>query len=310
MVKGKTKGFLSGLIVLVLIFSASATAFAATGTKSINVGYNNIKVYINNKLTQMLDPNGNGVEPFTYNGTTYVPLRAVSEALGQNVKWDDATKSIYVGSTPKAQAPATKVQTPAPTSVTGHLLPEIIESGYGISKGSGDINVTYGITIKNPNKDVALEFPSFRITARDENGSVIGTEDQTLFTIYPGDSITYAGQAFSTDKTPATVTFEILKPKEYNWVSTDKLKHKKYVPLQIEGATQTSGSIVGQIINNNDYDIDSANISIVFRDSDGKIIGGDSAFVDNIAASGKTPFSAFLMGGNEGKSFTVYAMPW
>ncbi|WP_245157206.1 copper amine oxidase N-terminal domain-containing protein [Anaerovorax sp. IOR16] len=98
--KDKIKGFLSGMIVTTLVLGLSLTSFAETGTKNLSVGYSNIKIYINEKLTAMKDPKGNTVEPFIYNGTTYVPLRAVSEALGQEVSWNNSTKSIYIGTQP------------------------------------------------------------------------------------------------------------------------------------------------------------------------------------------------------------------
>jgi len=36
-----------------------------------------------------------------YNGTTYVPLRFFSESIGQPVKYDGSTKTIYVGKVPE-----------------------------------------------------------------------------------------------------------------------------------------------------------------------------------------------------------------
>lgn len=41
-------------------------------------------------------------EPFIYNGTTYLPVRAAGEALGENVHWDGSTKSVYIGERPGA----------------------------------------------------------------------------------------------------------------------------------------------------------------------------------------------------------------
>lgn len=114
MKKDKLKGFLSGVVVTTLVLGLSLTAFAATGQSNITVGYNNIKVYVNEKLANLKDPNGNAIEPFTYNGTTYVPLRAVGEALGQNVTWDNSTKSIYIGSVPSTTTPtSTPTATPS-----------------------------------------------------------------------------------------------------------------------------------------------------------------------------------------------------
>lgn len=37
-----------------------------------------------------------------YNGTTYVPLRFFSESIGQSVKYDGSTKTIYVGEVPES----------------------------------------------------------------------------------------------------------------------------------------------------------------------------------------------------------------
>lgn len=96
MCKDKAKGFLAGIITTTLILSMGFPVIAASGFKNLNVAYDNIKVYINEKLTPMKDPNGNVVEPFVYNGTTYVPLRAISEAFGYDVSWDNNTKSIYI----------------------------------------------------------------------------------------------------------------------------------------------------------------------------------------------------------------------
>ena len=40
------------------------------------------------------------MEPFIYNGTTYLPVRAVGEALGKQVGWDGKTKTVYIGEVP------------------------------------------------------------------------------------------------------------------------------------------------------------------------------------------------------------------
>ena len=39
-------------------------------------------------------------EPFIYNGTTYLPVRAVGEVFGKNVSWDGNTKTVYIGENP------------------------------------------------------------------------------------------------------------------------------------------------------------------------------------------------------------------
>lgn len=63
--------------------------------------YNNIKIKINGKEIEPKDSNGNVVEPFTISGTTYLPVRAVSEALGKNVGWNGETKTVFISSIEK-----------------------------------------------------------------------------------------------------------------------------------------------------------------------------------------------------------------
>jgi hypothetical protein len=77
------------------------------GTKALSVTYNDIAIYVNDVKISPKDAGGNAVEPFIADGTTYLPVRAVAEALGLTVSWDGSTKSIYVGEQPeKAAAPA------------------------------------------------------------------------------------------------------------------------------------------------------------------------------------------------------------
>ena len=81
------------LIFLSLLFS---TSYAESIKKTIDVHYDNIKVYINNSLIDAKDGNGKTVEPFIYDGTTYIPVRAIAEALDKEITWDEATKSIFI----------------------------------------------------------------------------------------------------------------------------------------------------------------------------------------------------------------------
>ncbi len=128
----KIKGFIIGVVVMTLVFSTAATGFAATGSKAITAAYNNIKIYVNQKLVTPKDASGNSVEPFIYNGTTYLPVRAVADALGQDVSWDGATKSIYIGS----QAESTPAKTsysrsnPAPLGTSQNITVDNILDSY------------------------------------------------------------------------------------------------------------------------------------------------------------------------------------
>jgi hypothetical protein len=90
------KAFLSGVIITLGTIILCNTVFAvATGT-NISVYYNNIKILINGNEIKTKDVNGKTEEPFIFNGTTYVPIRVVSEALNKIVQWDGDRKQILI----------------------------------------------------------------------------------------------------------------------------------------------------------------------------------------------------------------------
>ncbi len=93
--KKEVKGFIVG--VTTAIFAVSGMAYAKTGSEMIEAAYNNVKIYIDGLLLDPKDPNGDTVEPFVSNGTTYLPVRAVADAFGKEVDWDGETSSVIIG---------------------------------------------------------------------------------------------------------------------------------------------------------------------------------------------------------------------
>ncbi|NMA03209.1 MAG: copper amine oxidase N-terminal domain-containing protein, partial [Clostridiales bacterium] len=69
--------------------------------ESISVTYSDIKIVIDGIKIDPKDADGRTVEPFIYNGTTYLPVRAISESLGKQVGWDQDTKTVYIGLVPE-----------------------------------------------------------------------------------------------------------------------------------------------------------------------------------------------------------------
>ena len=66
--------------------------------KQIDVVYNNIKLVVDNKSISFgQDSAGKQIEPFIYNGTTYLPVRTVGEALNKRVDWDSKNNTVYIG---------------------------------------------------------------------------------------------------------------------------------------------------------------------------------------------------------------------
>ena len=90
----KTKKVL--VVGLILLFLFSTEVVASNGAKTTELHYNNIKIMLNGKELAPKDANGNAVEPFIIDGTTYLPVRGVASALGLDVSWDGATQTVFI----------------------------------------------------------------------------------------------------------------------------------------------------------------------------------------------------------------------
>lgn len=56
-----------------------------------------VSVVVDGKLQAFQDANGKTVYPVMYEGTTYLPVRAISNLMGKAVNWDDATQTVQLG---------------------------------------------------------------------------------------------------------------------------------------------------------------------------------------------------------------------
>ncbi len=82
------------LIAAVLAVALAIPVFAAS-VMTIDVEPD-VKVYVDDMPIDAGETHGNP-EAFIYNGTTYIAAKAVSLSLGENVKWDGSTRSVYIG---------------------------------------------------------------------------------------------------------------------------------------------------------------------------------------------------------------------
>lgn len=87
----KRKTIISIILSAILVSSVSI-GLAAEKLTTITAQLNHsIKINLNGQSWTPKDP------PITYNGTTYLPVRAVAEAVGLNVGWDATTQTISIG---------------------------------------------------------------------------------------------------------------------------------------------------------------------------------------------------------------------
>lgn len=86
-------GMLTMLIIVLMVLPL--TTYAATN--SIAATLSDMKIYINNKILNLQDENGNKLQPIIYNGRTYLPVRLISEAVNLPVTYVANTRSVYLG---------------------------------------------------------------------------------------------------------------------------------------------------------------------------------------------------------------------
>ncbi len=81
----------------ILAFSASAS----TGTVTRELSYAEIRILLDGAELIPTYVNGNYVEPFIIDGTTYLPVRGIASALELEVDWDDANKTVLLTASEK-----------------------------------------------------------------------------------------------------------------------------------------------------------------------------------------------------------------
>jgi len=163
--KKRLQGLIAGALIGIILTSGGV--FAKQVTETAELFYNNIKISLNGKQLQPKDADGNYVEPFIINGTTYLPVRAVANALGINVGWDSNTNTV----------------------VLSNQKTENITTGFNESAISGKINVikeyrwetdygNYVGIVLNNNSGYTIS-PRIQMTFKDKDGKVVGAENQT-----------------------------------------------------------------------------------------------------------------------------------
>lgn len=204
--KERIKGFVIGMVTAVVLMS-SFTVYGATVQKTFTATFNGIKIFINGQQIMPKDGSGNPIEPFIYNGTTYLPVRAVGEAFGQPVQWDPITASIYIGSKPVVtySIPANVIayQSSNYTEYKNDGSSSFSMGGVSYSAGAtftrGWINKTYAVY------NFDQKFKSFSATL----GHVDGTRGDSFTVNFYCDSVLKKSVLVKGDGYPEKVEFDV-----------------------------------------------------------------------------------------------------
>lgn len=92
----RNKRFIAGALVVLMVISFAGTVSASFGKRTVELNYRDIKITLNGEEVEPKDSEGKVVEPFIIDGTTYLPVRAVADALGLNVDWDGKTSTVIL----------------------------------------------------------------------------------------------------------------------------------------------------------------------------------------------------------------------
>lgn len=143
------------MLAVVMLFAFTAGVVAAPAVQEITVNLaNDIKITLNGTDWTAKDTDGSTMAPIIYKGRTYLPLRAVGEALGVKVDWKQDTRTVILGEAavkpePKKEDPVKeepKKEEPKPTAELA-----ISPTSFDFNKNAGadgDINVTWGSATK------------------------------------------------------------------------------------------------------------------------------------------------------------------
>jgi len=96
MTKQRIQGFLAGLLAAILLIATFAIASPA-----IREVFYGVNVVVDG-VPQDFDADS---QPFISDGRTFLPVRAIAEALGVDVNWDGETQTVYIGETPARTTP-------------------------------------------------------------------------------------------------------------------------------------------------------------------------------------------------------------
>ena len=183
--KSKLSMFLAGVLTALLLTCLPASALASDGTLTLTV--HPIKVMVNGTVFQPKDAQGNEVLVFTYDNTTYAPLRALAEAYGLEVGYDARNNMATVNGSALPAAYGTDFSaawTVREKPVTNYGNEKIFTAQYSGTLGTQDFKAWWksfdSACIQESAEQMAVDVletnPGSRIVMYFEyNGSMLGT---------------------------------------------------------------------------------------------------------------------------------------
>lgn len=109
----KIRVFRIAVVIIAIFVSSFGSAYAAANLEPINAFFNrSITFSLNGEQWQPKASNGKPLAAITHEGTTYLPVRTLAEALKVPIEYNAADQRIDIGNKPGAKTPffATKME--------------------------------------------------------------------------------------------------------------------------------------------------------------------------------------------------------
>ena len=198
--------------------------------------------------------------------------------------------------------PGETVERAEQTQSLSELL-TVRETGFAVEDG----RLYYALVLANDMADTTVEFPRVRVSFYDEEGELIAADESVRLAICPGQELAWASDIWHIDEAPASVEAEVVTPRSRDFVNDAAL----CAPLEVrEARVEESGDgpvLRCELYNPNEFDAPSAAVTILYRDGEGALLSGESAWCEAIPAGGSTAFEMPLTAALVQDNFEVYA---
>lgn len=307
------KGFILGVLVTTMVFTLAMPVAAAV--RNLKADFLGIKITLDGRTLTPKDANGKVVEPFAVEGTTYLPLRAVAEALGLEVGWHGPTKTVRLNTNGGTQPP---VATPTPQPPVDDLSYEITYQNCNLYEDTSGETRCYAIieVLNTGNCDLYLKDAVFDF--EDQTGKLLATYSSLISSdpdiIAPGEKGYFYCNSASINGDVNSHTDYVFKPTLRIEKSKNPIIRYEISDLSMKEGQFGPVQIIGRITNNTDEDDSMVWVSCILFRADGTPIAAHGTNVMGVKAGQTVSFDAdaiYLHGLNldysEVASYKVYA---
>ena len=229
-------------------------------------------------------------------GTLVIRLSDALSALERQALMAEVLDSLT------AEQPGEAVEREEQTRSLDEVL-AVAETGFAVADG----RLYYALVLVNDMANTTVEFPRVRVTFYDEAGEVVAEDEAVRMAICPGQRLAWASTVWGVEEAPASAQAEIVAPRSRDFVNDAAL----CAPLEVrEARVEESGDgpvLRCELYNPNEFDAPSAAVTILYRDGEGVLLSGESAWCEAIPAGGSTAFEMPLTAALVQDNFEVYA---